>query len=168
MMKQFCSLFITLFFISCSSDNESSIISEEEPETNVLEILYLGHWEVVDGVGYKKDFFYSIEIEPRTEQTSPTESAEVIYIKAINTVNGDKIHIGVIKGATGTQALFNNAFNFRHLNAGYIQSDFTFNVLVNSETQFSAEFSGKLEHLYFPTQEMRYMEVSYGKINFEY
>ena len=165
MMKKFCYIFFILFFISCSSDDSP----EQEPivESDNLEITYRGFYQVFFGEPYQHEIYNNIAVTPITEQISPTETIDLLKINAYSSGNTeDYITFKVLTNTIGTNVLYNDDFSFRSYGATYFPSDFNFNVLVNNDTEFSADFSGELEHWYEGEQRYVHLNISSASISF--
>ncbi len=165
MNKKF--IYIVLFFISCSSDDSTE--REETLENNNLEIRYKGYYQVFFDQPYQRDTYTNLAITSITEQISSTETVDLYKISAYSdNDNQDYISFKVLKNSVGNNVLYNDQFTFRSYGATYLPSNLNFNVLVNNEEEFSASFSGELEHWYDGEQRYVYLDISSASITLEH
>jgi hypothetical protein len=163
-MKQFYYFFLFLFFISCSNDDpeEQQVITE----SNNLNITYRGYYQVFFDEPYQRETYNNITVTPITEQVSPTETINLLKIIAYSSNNTEnRISFKVLTNTIGNDVLFDDDFSFRSYGATYFPSNLNFDVLINSDTKFKANFSGELEHWYEGELRYVYLDIRSASIS---
>ena len=164
-MRYFYYLFFILIFISCINDDE--IEQESTVENDILEIRYKGYYQVFFGEPYQDDTYSNITVTIVTEEVSSTETIELLKVNAYsNGSTEDYISFKVLPNVIGNEVLYNDNFSFRSFGATYFPSDLNFNVLVNNNEEFNANFSGELEHWYEGEQRYVHLDISSASISF--
>lgn len=167
MNKITLNIILVLFFISCSSDD--FIEHEETLENNKLEIRYRGYYQVFFDEPYVRDTYTNIVVTSITEQISSIETIDLYKINAFSdNDNQDYISFKVLKNSIGNNILYNDQFTFRSYGATYLPSNLNFNVLANNDEEFTANFSGELEHWYDGEQRYVYLDISSASITFKH
>lgn len=165
--KRFYFLFFALFFISCS--NNDSVEQEPIIENDNLEITYKGFYQVFFGEPYQNEIYNNITVTPITEQVSLTETIDLLRVNAYSSgATEDFISFKVLKNNIGSNVLYNDNFQFRSYGATYFPSNLNFEVLINNDTEFSANFSGELEHWYEGELRYVYLDISSASISVSY
>lgn len=163
-MKQFAFLFIIFSFISCSNDDSGE--EQSTTESDILEITYKGYYQVYFEEPYQTETYSNITVTPIIEQVSSTETINLLKIKAISDGDTkDYISFKVLTNTIGDNALYNDAFSFRSYGASYFPSNFNFEVLVNNDTEFKANFSGELEHWYQGALRYVHLDITSASIS---
>ena len=156
---------VLLFLISCSRNDDEPINNQQNIETDNLTIRYKGYYQEFFGESYQNDIYTNITVTPIEEQISPTETLSLLKISAFSSGKTEDIIIFYIyPNTTGKEALYNNSFSFRSHGATYHPSILNFEVLTNNDSEFSAEFFGKLEHWYEGELRYVYLNISYATI----
>jgi hypothetical protein len=163
-MKKFCYLFFILLFVSCSGDD--TVKPEPIVELDNLKIGYKGYYQVFFDEPYVNEVYNDITVTPITEQTSPTETIDLLKVNAYSDgATQDYISFYIVKNTIGNNVLYNNRFTFRSFGATYLPSNLHFEVLVNNDTEFNANFSGELEHWYEGEMRYVYLDISSASIS---
>jgi hypothetical protein len=144
---------------------------EEEPfaPINELTVKYKGYYEEFFELPIANSTFNNIKVTHIVEQVSATEHVDLLQIFAnANNDNDNYIAFRVLKDQTGTNVLYNNSFSFKSHGAIYYQSNLKFEVLKNNGTEFSAQFSGELDHWYNGEKRYIYLNIFSGSIVLNY
>ncbi|MBV1887905.1 MAG: hypothetical protein KUG51_01305 [Urechidicola sp.] len=162
-MNKIIFLFGVLLIMSCSS-NDSTVDETIEP-INELVTSYKGYYEEYFDLPRVTSTFDNIRVTPIVEQISTTESVNLLQIFAnANNDNDNYVTFKVFADGTGTNLLYNESFIFKSHGATYHQSNLNFEVLTNNGIEFSAQFSGELDHWYDGEQRYVYLTVYSGSI----
>ncbi len=162
-MKKIILLIGLLFFISCSNTDSNGI--EPIAPSNKLVTSYKGYYEVNFNLPTATSTFDNIRVTPIVEQISPTEELNLLQIFAnTNDDNNNYITFKVLAEGTGNNILYDDSFVFKSHGATYHPTNLDFVVHTNNESEFSAQFSGELDHWYEGEQRYVYLNIYSGSI----
>lgn len=156
---------LILLFFTCSSSDDSTD-KDTIVESDNINITYRGFYQVFFEEPYQQDIYTNITVTPIVDEISPTETINLLEINAYSSnETRDIIRFRVLTNSIGNNALYDHAFSFRSHGATYYSSNLNFEVLTNNDLEFSANFSGELDHWYEGEQRYVYLDISSGFIS---
>ncbi len=169
-MKKIIYCILILIIGSCSEDDHF------EEQSNNIRIVYQGYYEVLKELRDTSIKLTDIMIYKVVEQVSDTEEIDLLQIIATSKTDDSYITFKVLPNAVGYDALYKEAFEFRTPEShpystediDQTTEDINFEVLVNDNTEFSATFSGTLNHYSYGLHRCIYLEIKSGSMNYKY
>ena len=167
-MKRFVFPFLLAFFFSCS-ENEKTILIEDEQDK--LKVNYLGYWESITHGLSKVEIFDNLIITPKTIKVSTNEDIKVLQIFATNNDDESFIEFTILANTIGTDVLYNRHLNYKVFWPKYNLAEdvfINFNVEENNETSLKLKFSGTLVHWNEGTQNLQRLVIHDASLTYNY
>lgn len=167
MKKLGLSILMVALLISCTVNQWEE--DKEEVSDDEIIIVHDEHFRGIERVVFK-----DVEVTTIIEQISATEEVEVLLINAFSgSETNQHLIFKVFPNSLGNNVLFNNFFVYkfdRGLTVIYTNPNdsVSLNVLTNNDSQFTATFSGELEHWNNGTQQLQLLDISSGTISIKY